>query len=69
MDHEMSLAAKIDEDGNCPSCKRAMSLESPHEDHSFKTPPMGCVCPPGANLSCQNPICPRGGSSPFFNVT
>ena len=21
--------------------------------------PMGCVCPPGANLSCANPTCPR----------
>lgn len=20
---------------------------------------VGCICPPGANLQCQNPICPR----------
>lgn len=19
----------------------------------------GCICPPGANLQCQNPMCPR----------
>lgn len=22
-------------------------------------PRMGCVCPPGANKDCENPICPR----------
>jgi hypothetical protein len=21
----------------------------------------GCVCPPGANLTCENPACPRKG--------
>lgn len=21
--------------------------------------PIGCICPPGANLECQNPKCPR----------
>ena len=25
------------------------------------SPPMGCICPPGANLECQNPMCPRKG--------
>jgi hypothetical protein len=22
-------------------------------------PYMGCICPPGANLQCENPMCPR----------
>lgn len=21
--------------------------------------PMGCICPPGANLTCEAPLCPR----------
>lgn len=21
--------------------------------------PVGCICPPGANLTCQSPLCPR----------
>lgn len=28
------------------------------------TPPapiMGCICPPGANKDCENPLCPRKG--------
>jgi hypothetical protein len=24
--------------------------------------PMGCICPPGANLQCKNPTCPRRNS-------
>lgn len=23
--------------------------------------PMGCICPPGANIECKNPLCPRRG--------
>jgi hypothetical protein len=23
------------------------------------TPPMGCICPPGANKDCEAPMCPR----------
>lgn len=29
---------------------------------SAPAPPMaghGCICPPGANLQCENPLCPR----------
>ena len=22
-------------------------------------PAMGCICPPGANKDCENPLCPR----------
>lgn len=23
------------------------------------SPAFGCICPPGANLQCENPLCPR----------
>ena len=23
--------------------------------------PRGCICPPGANLTCESPTCPRKG--------
>lgn|SRR5487761_64208 len=29
--------------------------------HSMAAHAQGCVCPPGANLTCNNPLCPRGG--------
>ena len=25
----------------------------------FVPQPMGCICPPGANRDCENPLCPR----------
>lgn len=28
------------------------------------TLPMGCICPPGANLTCEAPMCPRKGMKP-----
>jgi hypothetical protein len=28
--------------------------------------PMGCICPPGANLECQNPRCPRKPAPPLY---
>jgi hypothetical protein len=24
-------------------------------------PQIGCICPPGANLTCENAMCPRKG--------
>lgn len=26
---------------------------------SLPQQPIGCVCPPASNLTCENPICPR----------
>jgi hypothetical protein len=26
---------------------------------SKSRPSVGCICPPGANLQCENPACPR----------
>ena len=23
------------------------------------SPPLGCICPPGANKDCETPFCPR----------
>jgi hypothetical protein len=25
------------------------------------TPPMGCICPPTSEKTCENPMCPRKG--------
>jgi hypothetical protein len=30
---------------------------------------MGCICPPGANMTCKNPLCPRGGSGEPMKIT
>lgn len=34
----------------------------------LRAEPVGCVCPPGANLTCERPDCPRrpGGSTKGF---
>lgn len=37
------------------------------EDHSPKRI-MGCICPPGANMTCENPLCPRK-AIPGFTAT
>lgn len=29
--------------------------------NALSGPVMGCICPPGANKECENPICPRKG--------
>ena len=29
----------------------------------------GCICPPGANMTCRNPLCPRGGSGEPMKIT
>lgn len=50
-----------------------MSLRCPVGDHNPTVAraalgpanTQGCVCPPGANLTCNNPVCPRGGAQPF----
>ena len=26
---------------------------------AMPAPRMGCICPPGANKDCENPLCPR----------
>lgn len=28
-------------------------------DASDQSTPPGCICPPGANLTCEAPLCPR----------
>lgn len=32
----------------------------PQPAPAILSPTQGCVCPPGANLECKNPMCPRG---------
>lgn len=36
-----------------------MPVVLPQPDHSAERFEMGCICPIGANLACENPLCPR----------
>lgn len=31
------------------------------------TPPMGCICPPTSEQTCENPVCPR--RNPLRGIT
>lgn len=31
--------------------------------------PLGCVCPAGANLQCENPLCPRKGLPQSYTLS
>ena len=55
---------------SCPNCGMWVYSHQVHECHApwppnFPIPqtyipqPMGCICPPGANKECENPLCPR----------
>lgn len=65
----MTFSAQVDEDGNCPTCKRSMQLTyappSPDVVGAQPVTQVGCICPPGANETCQNPTCPRRNWSNF----
>jgi hypothetical protein len=36
--------------------------------YSLPQTPVGCICPPGANLQCENPTCPRKPRPPLGAV-
>lgn len=58
--HCINLGCQLNAAGFCPRC------DTPTPQVQFPlSHPIGCVCPPGANLSCNNPICPRGGAKPL----
>ena len=50
---------------DCPICNRGRHLEYrlPPQPQVYQiTPsPMGCICPPTSEQTCQNPACPRKG--------
>ena len=52
--------------GGCtkPQCPRFTLQYSPAQ-----VPAMGCICPPGANKECDNPLCPRKGLPSNISVT
>lgn len=33
-------------------------------DYAPYSPPVGCICPPTAEQTCKNPMCPRVGALP-----
>lgn len=47
----------MDQAGYCVRCARPEPQPQPQVISI--APAMGCICPPGANLQCQNPNCPR----------
>lgn len=61
----MSIAAQ------CPNCKAhaGCTCQPPNIWWQQLPPimqqptPMGCICPPTSEQTCQNPICPRKGVS------
>lgn len=47
-------------------CERGQELarmNSPDYKRHIVSSAFGCICPPGANLQCKNPLCPRGGAA------
>lgn len=46
----------------CPYCqKRHYPHQTcvPVQQCGVQPQPVGCICPPGANLQCERPLCPR----------
>jgi len=43
--------------GNCRRLSAGPAIEP--------EPARGCICPPGANLTCEAPLCPRKGVPRF----
>ncbi len=49
----------------CPTCHQYYEGYhqcpgiQPWQPPQITAPTMGCICPPGANKDCENPICPR----------
>lgn len=46
---------------SCGSDPWGSILPPPGPTLNPTTQPIGCICPPGANLECQAPLCPRKG--------
>lgn len=40
----------------CPLCEMGVTFAN---GPTIAMPSYGCICPPGANLQCNNPVCPR----------
>ena len=59
--------------GVCMKCGRVHPQGSICEPLALQpiaslAPVMGCICPPGANLTCENPMCPRKPPQPMRAV-
>lgn len=48
----------VDPPPNVPSVVQPQGLPA-MPTYSLPSAPAGCICPPGANLQCQSPTCPR----------
>lgn len=47
--------------GYCAMCHMGVWPSQPVTTPVGAPLPMGCICPPGANKECENPMCPRKG--------
>lgn len=41
------------------TCSRSPCLRAQVAQPAYTPPPLGCICPPGANKDCESPCCPR----------
>lgn len=56
MRHCADFGCQMNSAGYCPRC------DGPQYGYGRVELPLstqGCICPAGANVQCQNPICPR----------
>lgn len=47
---------------HCPACGKWHRLMHACDNWPKPTSVYGCICPPGANLTCKAPLCPRQGA-------
>lgn len=59
----MSFTPKCPQCGLVGGCTCIPTYPAPLEGPSPS--PMGCICPPEANLTCANPLCPRKSPAGF----
>lgn len=52
-------------EGPCPTPLYAAPLQPAPQ---ILGPFQGCICPPGSNLTCQNPMCPRKGGAVYYGA-
>lgn len=55
-------------DQPCAMCCRGVATSwPPQQPLQLQPAPMGCICPPTSEKTCENPICPR--QNPFKRAT
>lgn len=62
----MRVPCYMDTAGNCSACSprpyyapNPDPLRQPQPQYGWPIPPVGCICPPTSEQTCENPGCPR----------